>query len=653
MGDGDQHGPRCARPRREVPDRGRGDGARATDRRRGDRGDGHAGPEWADRGDDLFFAYDGRFWEKTDETTWTLRGDLTGAPGSNIFTGSGAPQLALGEDGDVYVSDDGTVWRKAGGVWIQSGVDLTGKPGSKLFSGEVAAGAKPPAGTGNVDDFFLAADGRFWEKTAAATWTLRGDLTGPAGSNIFTGSGAPQPALGKDGDVYVSDDGTVWRKAGGVWIQSGVDLTGKPGSKLFSGEVAAGAKPPAATGNVDDFFLAADGRFWEKTAAATWTLRGDLTGPAGSNIFTGSGAPQLALGKDGDVYVSDDGIVWRKAGGVWTESGVDLTGKPGSKLFSGEVAAGAKPPAGTGNVADFFLAADGRFWEKTAAATWTLRGDLTGPAGSNTFTGSGAPQPALGKDGDVYVRDDGTLWTRANGVWTYTGVDLTGPPGTSLIPGDVAEGQSPSASIGNVGDIFFNLDGRVWEKTDPTTWTSRGDITGPPGSSLIPGVVAPGDLPPANVGRVGDTFLAADGRFWKKTDATTWTYVDDLTGPPGTGGINPRGQWSAGIDYAVGDSVFRDFSRTVSIGPLPGGGTYSHTFRSSRSYLCKLAHTSSSSNAPSGGGNTYWDAISGDTSLGDDETSGTTEGTRTYDGNDVFQSAVWAVTRAGADRRHN
>ncbi len=635
---------------------------------------------------DLYFAFDGRWWEKTDETTWTPRGDLTGPAGSGIFTGSGAPSRALGEDGDVYVSDDGIVWRKANGVWTQTGVDLTGKPGSKLFSGEVADGAKPPPGTGSVDDFFLASDGRFWEKTAAATWTLRGDLTGPAGSNIFTGSGAPQAALGKDGDVYVSDDGIVWRKANGVWTQTGVDLTGKPGSKLFSGEVADGAKPPAGTGSVDDFFLASDGRFWEKTAAATWTLRGDLTGPAGSNIFTGSGAPQAALGKDGDVFVSDDGIVWRKANGVWTQTGVDLTGKPGSKLFSGEVADGAKPPAGTGSVDDFFLASDGRFWEKTAAATWTLRGDLTGPAGSNIFTGSGAPQAALGKDGDVFVSDDGTVWTKANGVWTQTGHDLTGPPGTKLIPGEVAEGASPGASIGMVGDVFLAFDGRWWEKTDPTTWTLRGDltgssgsdiftgsgapdpalgkdgdvyvrddgtlwskangvwtytgvdvtgpkgaslipgdvaegaspdaslgevgdITGPPGASLIPGVVAPDALPPANVGKVGDTFLAADGRFWQKTDATTWTYIDDLTGPEGTGGIIARGEWSSGTSYAVGDSVYRNFRFSHVI--RPPGGSITIVRNYSRAYLCKLAHTADASNSPSGSGNAQWDALLG------------------------------------------
>ena len=633
---------------------------------------------------DLFFAFDGRWWEKTDEMTWTLRGDLTGLPGSATFTGADEPPVGLGKDGDIYVRDDGTVWKKVDGAWTQTGVDLTGE-GDKLITGEVAEGASPSALLGKVGDVFIALDGRFWQKTDENTWTLRGDLTGPPGSATFTGSAEPPVGLGKDGDIYVRDDGTVWKKVDGAWTQTGVDLTGE-GDKLITGEVAEGASPSALLGKVGDVFIALDGRFWQKTDADTWTLRGDLTGPPGSATFTGSAEPPVGLGKDGDIYVRDDGTVWKKVDGAWTQTGVDLTGE-GDKLITGEVAEGQSPSALLGKVGDVFIALDGRFWEKTDETTWTLRGDLTGPPGTATYTGAAEPPVALGKDGDVYVRDDGTLWTKANGVWTYSGVDLTGPPGTKLIPGEVAEGASPSASLGNVGDIFFNLDGRVWEKTDDATWTSRGDITGPPGSSLIPGVVAPDALPPANVGRVGDTFLAADGRFWQKTDATTWTYIEDLTGPPG-GGINPRGQWSSGIDYAVGDSVFRDFSRTINIGPLPGGGTYSRTFRSSRSYLCKLAHTSSSSNAPSGGGNTYWDAISGDTSLGGDETPDTTtttpfigyrlasstpatpssstenpsgwsasqppphatqniyklEGTRTYDDSDVFQSAVWAVT---------
>ncbi len=188
---------------------------------------------------------------------------------------------------------------------------------------------------------------------------------------------------------------------------------------------------------------------------------------------------------------------------------------------------------------DVFIALDGRFWQKTDENTWTLRGDLTGPPGSNTFTGSAEPPRGLGKDGDVYVRDDGTLWTKANGVWTYSGVDLTGPPGTKLIPGDVAEGASPSASLGEVGDIFFNLDGRVWEKTDETTWTSRGDITGPPGASLIPGVVAPDALPPSerrqgrrHLSRRRRPLLAEDGR----------NDLDLHRGPDGTPGLWRRHQ---------------------------------------------------------------------------------------------------------------
>ena len=451
-----------------------------------------------------------------------------------------APDDALGKDGDVFIAEDGRFWRKVDGAWVFQ-LDFT-DAATKIHTGEVALDGTPPVEIGKVGDLFFAFDGRWWEKTDETTWILRGDLTGLPGSATFTGSAEPPVGLGKDGDIYVRDDGTVWKKVDGAWTQTGVDLTGE-GDKLITGEVVEGQSPSALLGKVGDVFIALDGRFWQKTDENTWTLRGDLTGPPGSATFTGSAEPPVGLGKDGDIYVRDDGTVWKKVDGAWTQTGVDLTGE-GDKLITGEVAEGASPSALLGKVGDVFIALDGRFWQKTDENTWTLRGDLTGPPGrSNTFTGSDEPPRGLGKDGDVYVRDDGTLWTKANGVWTYSGVDLTGPPGTKLIPGDVAEGASPSASIGEVGDIFFNLDGRVWEKTDETTWTSRGDITGPPGASLIPGVVAPDALPPSNVGNVGDTFLAADGRFWQKTDATTWTYIEDLTGPPG--GFNPRGEWSS------------------------------------------------------------------------------------------------------------
>ena len=171
---------------------------------------------------------------------------VAAAPGARLHFGEidpeAAPDDAVGENGDRFIADDGRTWVKVDGAWVFQG-DFTGE-GTKIYSGEVAEDALPPGDIGTIGDLYFAFDGRWWEKTDETTWTPRGDLTGPAGSDIFTGSGDPQPGMGKDGDVYVRDDGIVWRKAGGVWTQTGVDLTGDPGSKLHSGEVADGAKPP-------------------------------------------------------------------------------------------------------------------------------------------------------------------------------------------------------------------------------------------------------------------------------------------------------------------------------------------------------------------------------------------------------------------------
>ena len=78
------------------------------------------------------------------------------------------------------------------------------------------------------------------------------------------------------------------------------------------------------------------------------------------------------------------------------------------------------------------------------------------------------------------MSDDGIVWRKAGGVWTQTGVDLTGTAGRVAHPRRRGRRAVARASLGKVGDIFFNLDGRVWEKTDdapgPGPDGTRGDL---------------------------------------------------------------------------------------------------------------------------------------------------------------------------------
>lgn len=134
-----------------------------------------------------------------------------------------------------------------------------GAPGSIWYGGTTA----PSGVTGIVGDRYLnTANGDHYEKTAVSTWTLRGNLTGPAGA---PGSGAP----------------------GSTWFTS----TGAPAG---------------GTGIVGDFYLnSANGDFYQKTGASTWTLRGNIRGPTGGgggSLSTDAGQAAFA-GTDSNTFV--------------------------------------------------------------------------------------------------------------------------------------------------------------------------------------------------------------------------------------------------------------------------------------------------------------------------------------------------------------
>jgi hypothetical protein len=144
----------------------------------------------------------GAVYEKTADTTWTQRTNITGPAGA---TGSQGPAGAPGSQGPA------------------------GTPGEKWFTGSGA----PSGATGIVGDWYLdSANGDYYEKTGASAWTLRGNLRGPqgatgpqgnpgpSGASTFTsGTGAPSAATGVDGAIYLDTaSGRLWGpKASGAW----------------------------------------------------------------------------------------------------------------------------------------------------------------------------------------------------------------------------------------------------------------------------------------------------------------------------------------------------------------------------------------------------------------------------------------------------
>jgi len=147
-------------------------------------------------------------------------------------------------------------------------------------------------------------------------------------------------------------------------------------------------------------------------------------------------------------------------------------GTPGEKWFTGA----GPPSAGTGAVSDWYLDnSSGAYYEKTGSSTWTLRGNLTGPAGPAGPQGSQGVQGVKGDTGNT-------------GPQGPAGADSTvpGPQGPAG-PQGAAEGWysqagTPGTGLGVVGD--WDLDtatGNIYEKTGTTTWTLRANIMGPQG----------------------------------------------------------------------------------------------------------------------------------------------------------------------------
>ena len=269
------------------------------------------------------------------------------------------------------------------------------------------------------------------------------------GVKIFSGPNPPAQSLGQNDDLYLQLNGNLWQKQNNAWVNTGIDLTAE-GAILFSFNIASTETVPrpmpditAPVGSIA--FNTANGQYWERTDATTWTYRGDLTGDKGDKGDKGSGwiphltntVPSNSIGENDDYIVRPDGIWYIKINGVWVQQG-DLTGSDGSKWFTYQ--GSAAPPSTTfnsvqANIGDFALSTNtGRYYELTGATTWTLRGDLSEVAGSKF-------------------------------------VFFTAPIGTN-----------PSLHItqaqANVGDEALNTtSAEMWEKTaSPNTWTLRGDL---------------------------------------------------------------------------------------------------------------------------------------------------------------------------------
>jgi hypothetical protein len=285
-----------------------------------------------------------------------------GAAGSKWLSGSGAPSAGLGADGDFYLDTaTGRAYAKASGTWTQQ-VDL-------LNAWLTGSGA-PAGALGDTGDYYLdTAAGDVYRKTGASTWTLQGNIRGPQGIQGIQGIQGPQGPTGQ---------AEAWYSGSGV--------------------------PAGATGAVGDWYLdTVSGDVYEKTAASTWTLRGNLKGPTGptgaqgiqgvpgtpgSKWLSGGTAPSAGLGVDGDWYINtSNGRIYQKQSGSWVASG-DLLNKWWDST--------SNPTAGQGDDGDYWLNTTTGDVLTKITGSWTTTGNIKGPQGIQGIQGIQGPQGPAG-----------------------------------------------------------------------------------------------------------------------------------------------------------------------------------------------------------------------------------------------------------------
>ena len=590
-----------------------------------------------------------QIYEKTGVSTWTLRADVTGAPGPTGPTGPTGATGGIGPQGPQGLVGPTGATGSQGPVGSTGPQGSTGPvgptgPGTGAYyftwntsttSGDPGAGQikGDSANTSLVNHFYVSqtdksgnpvspalwvangffvlnhASANYWNRffinsvtTVGSThydvWTIAQAGTGSmpltTGTTVI-GSGVPAGPQGVKGNT--GDPGAT-----GATGPTGP--TGAPGEKWFSGT---GVPSGSLAGSIQgDWYLNdANGDIYEKTAAAAWTLRDNLTGPQGvqgPTGATGSQGPQGSTGATGPTgptgatgaqgpqgvpgAVGPAGLTWK---GVWSAAtayavndSVSYVGTNAtvSSYFALQAGTNHAPPEGGSDAWWAMLAQEG----------------AQGPQGIQGTTGATGSQGPQGVKGDVGA----TGSTGPQGPTGATGSQgPTGATGAAGTPGE--KWFSGTTNPGSVGQIFWDWylrtdTGDIYEYVNPTGWAARGNLKGPTGATGATGsqgpqgntgptgatgsqgpqgatgatgstgaAGAPGSkwysgtgVPSNATGIVGDYYLdLATGSVHEKTGASTWTQRNSIKGPAGTywytGAGNPNGNI-----YAKQDDLYLD-----------------------------------------------------------------------------------------------
>lgn len=311
-----------------------------------------------------------------------------------------------------------------------------------------------------------------------------------------------------------------------------VGITGTAPTQTINFGIPSGAEwlqgavvPATGTGIVGDWYInTATSDYYEKTGAAVWTLRGNLKGLTGN---TGP-APTLNTPTITPLAVGAAPTIGMTGTNPYTIN----FGIPASATWFN----GTAPPAtGTGIVGDYYLVSSatglGDVYKKTAAATWTLQGNIRGAAGTGSLSTSGT---AVTGNLTEFTDTSGTLIDDAG----FAATDVMRLSQTQTITGAKTFSVGPvvpdaSWTIAKTNGLQAALDGK--SATSHTHALTDASITGilplaRGGTGNAYGALPPGAvITAASATTMGVTAAGTAGQFLRSAGAATPTWASPTT----------------------------------------------------------------------------------------------------------------------------
>ncbi|OTG65042.1 collagen-like protein [Acinetobacter silvestris] len=335
-------------------------------------------------------------------------------------------------------------------------------------------------------------------------------------NSFSSGSGKPQADVGVESGFYIDTDSYVLYgpKKNGVWPEIGVSLVGAAGSNGVNGySILSGQGTPSEEiGRVGDFYIDTNSTIlygaktstgWPKSGISLIGATGaagsaGATGPqgiAGFSIISGQGAPTLSDGNVGDLYIDivNGRLYSAKTVNGWNYANfTSLIGNTGAAGQNGRTILNAAraPLASDGSTGDFYIdTTSNTFYGPKAADTWGSGIVLQGAAGATILSGVGQPPLVLGKVGDLYIdTTEGGLYSKTGANWTSLALSLKGQTGATGATGAAGNKifygiTAPLSTAGNIGDLYIDTNGMLYEKTTISVWTLRISLKGETGAT--------------------------------------------------------------------------------------------------------------------------------------------------------------------------